>query len=170
MIYPTDTYIGIDPGTTGAIAFLYKDGSFKFFNLPTTSNKTTKGYQKNSYDLEQILDLLETNSIGKAVITIEHVSSMPTQGISSTGVMMRCFGQLEGIAYAFAGGYNLVRPARWKKHFNITADKQESKKLLSSKYKLGRCNHNQTDALCIALYAMEIETDASTISKETIQN
>lgn len=149
-------HIGIDPGTTGAISFV--DGeNIKMFNLPIEIVKT-KSYQKKYLNMNLLVDILLAHSDpAKDKVALEHVSAMPNQGVSSTGVLMRIFGQLEGVLITLGYNVTLVRPAKWKKHLALTSDKGESKKYLSTRYKLGRCNHNQTDATCIAVWLKETE-------------
>lgn len=150
MNYLTRTYVGIDPGTTGAIAFL-TGNKLDMYNLPVKEIKGKSGYQKKFLDLEGLDNIFTSYGIDMAVC-IEDVSAMPKQGASSTGILMRIKGQLEGLAYAVAGDYTLVRPAKWKKDLKLSSDKQSSKKFIQERFTTGRCNHNQTDAACIAYW------------------
>lgn len=64
---------------------------------------------------------------GKEYIAcVEHVSAMPGQGVTSMFNFGQNFGFIQGVLSALGIPYELVRPAKWKKEFSITRDKNTS--------------------------------------------
>jgi len=51
---------------------------------------------------------------------------MPRQGVVSTFNFGSNFGWIQGVLDSFGVSYELVRPAKWKKEFSVTADKNSS--------------------------------------------
>ena len=111
-------YIGIDPGRSGAIALISSNGR----------NVEVAPFDPTVY----IKALKHVSDVGKAVgvqnckCCLEHVSSMPRQGVASTFNFGENFGWIQGILDAFGISYELVRPQKWKKEFSVTGDKNTS--------------------------------------------
>ncbi len=65
----------------------------------------------------------------ESFVVIEHVASMPKQGVASTFK----FGMSFGVALGVVGGMDLpstlVRPAKWKRDMGLTSDKERSRRL-----------------------------------------
>lgn len=62
----------------------------------------------------------------KCICALEHVGAMPGQGVVSMFNFGQNFGFIQGVLKAHAIPYELVRPAKWKKEFGITKDKNTS--------------------------------------------
>jgi crossover junction endodeoxyribonuclease RuvC len=118
-------YIGIDPGKSGAIA-LYENGVWRVEDCPLveTSTKTrknketgkiTKTTKKESSPLLMAEIFGECPEDVRVVVTIEKVSAMPGQGVTSMFSFGRNFGQWEGVVAALGCVVNYVTPQRWKK-------------------------------------------------------
>ena len=61
-------------------------------------------------------------------VIIEQVSAMPGQGVTSMFNFGQSFGILKGICSAMQLSVYFVRPAKWKKYFNlINAEKDASR-------------------------------------------
>ena len=121
--------IGIDPGITGSICF-FEDG--KIIDLIEMPNMADGKKQKKQVNGAQIYNeiLLRTKNIEKKNIkvVIEHVSAMPGQGVTSMFNFGQSFGVLKGICSAMQLSMHFVRPAKWKKFFNlINAEKDASR-------------------------------------------
>ena len=121
--------IGIDPGITGSICF-FEDG--KIIDLIEMPNMADGKKQKKQVNGAQIYNeiLLRTKNIEKKNIkvVIEHVSAMPGQGVTSMFNFGQSFGVLKGICSAMQLSMHFVRPAKWKKYFNlINAEKDASR-------------------------------------------
>lgn len=106
------TYIGIDPGKKGGLAVIREDGAVELA----------------SFDKRAYLDILSNYGDFEtaAVVCLEHVSSMPGQGVASTFSFGENFGWLQGVLDAYGIKYELVRPQKWKKEYSVTADKNGS--------------------------------------------
>ena len=64
----------------------------------------------------------------KICVVIEQVSAMPGQGVTSMFNFGQSFGALKGICAAMQLPMYFVRPAKWKKYFNlIKSEKQASR-------------------------------------------
>ena len=57
---------------------------------------------------------------------IEQVSAMPGQGVTSMFNFGQSFGILKGICSAMQLPMFFVRPARWKKYFNLINSKKDA--------------------------------------------
>ena len=104
-------YIGIDPGQSGAIAVISPYGTYA---IP--------------YDTEEYLTTMRSaKDTGLQIrAVVEHVSSMPKQGVASTFKFGTNFGWLQGALAALNIPFELVRPQKWKKEFSCTSDKNTS--------------------------------------------
>ncbi len=121
--------IGIDPGITGSLCF-FEDG--KIIDLIEMPNMADGKKQKKQVNGAQIYNeiLLRTKDVEKKNIkvVIEHVSAMPGQGVTSMFNFGQSFGVLKGICSAMQLSMHFVRPAKWKKYFNlINAEKDASR-------------------------------------------
>ena len=108
------TYIGIDPGKSGAMAVLWEDGRTEI--IP---------FDPNAYVLA-IFKVSNTANTNRSICCLEHVSAMPKQGVTSTFNFGENFGWIQGVLDSFGVSYELVRPQKWKKEFSVTADKNSS--------------------------------------------
>ena len=109
------TAIGIDPGKSGALAWIHEgDG-----DIPRAVGVIPFG--------EEYCETLFMLSNDKnTVCCLEHVGAMPGQGVTSMFSFGQNFGFIQGLLTAFSIPYELVRPQRWKKEFGITGDKNTS--------------------------------------------
>jgi Holliday junction resolvasome RuvABC endonuclease subunit len=91
-----------------------------------------------------------------AEICMERVHSMPNQGLSSTWNFARAVGVISAVCELTRYPVHLVTPQKWKKHFHLTADKNESldmARYLWPEAKLKYKKHgNKAEALLIAEY------------------
>ena len=121
--------IGIDPGITGSLCF-FEDG--RIVDLIEMPNMADGKKQKKQVNGAQIYNeiLLRTKNVEKKNIkvVIEHVSAMPGQGVTSMFNFGQSFGVLKGVCSAMQLSMHFVRPAKWKKFFNlINAEKDASR-------------------------------------------
>ena len=61
-----------------------------------------------------------------SICCLEHVGSMPGQGVTSMFHFGENFGFIQGVLRAYKIPFELVRPQKWKKEFSITGDKNSS--------------------------------------------
>lgn len=104
------TYIGIDPGKSGALALLTEDGQC-----------TVVPFYESAYTA-----ILKAASGPSSVCCLEKVGAMPGQGVVSMFNFGHNLGYIEGLLQAFDIPYQLVPPQTWKKEFCVTSDKNTS--------------------------------------------
>lgn len=107
-------YIGCDPGKSGAIAVIDESGNAM---LQPFDAVAYKGLLR-IYSADKFAD--------KVACCLEHVSARPGNGSVSMFGFGENFGFIQGLLTAFEIPYELVRPAKWKKEFSVTADKNTS--------------------------------------------
>ena len=155
--------IGIDPGISGSICF-FEDGKIlDVIEMPTmTEGKKNKKQVNGSQIYNEILK--RTNQIDKKNIKviIEQVSAMPGQGVTSMFNFGQSFGILKGMCSAMQLPMYFVRPAKWKKYFeliNSSKDASRTKAIEMYPYiseKLSKKKDvNKSDAILIARYYSE---------------
>ena len=121
--------IAIDPGINGAICF-FQNGEVKdVLEMPTMAEGKKNKRQVNGHQMFNELSLrikqYKTENIN---VVVEQVSAMPGQGVTSMFNFGQSFGILKGICAAMQLPMYLVRPAKWKKYFNlINAEKDASR-------------------------------------------
>lgn len=105
--------IGIDPGKTGAIAFIDSAGAL-VEDCPDT------------YQSAADLVIAREDQISHAFIELVH--SMPKQGVASSFSFGKGFGAWLGILAGRRISYTLISPQEWKRHHGlIKADKDASR-------------------------------------------
>ena len=109
-------YIGIDPGKSGALAYIMGDGTVNVIPFD-------EGLYK--FALQGIVRAMEKTG-ERAVCCLEHVNAMPGQGVTSMFTFGENFGLIQGMLQALEIPYELVRPQKWKKEYGITKDKNTS--------------------------------------------
>lgn len=110
------TVLGIDPGQTGALAWVCDGALIEVVDMPTIE---VRGKRKiNAGALVSIINKREVD-----LVVIEAVHAMPKQGVSSSFNFGYGAGLLEGVCAALNFPVQLVQPAHWKKMAIISSDK-----------------------------------------------
>jgi crossover junction endodeoxyribonuclease RuvC len=114
-------YIGIDPGSVnGALGAISHDGMYiDSFNIEHQDKHIRALVFKS-----RILSIVDVKE--GAEICMEQVHSMPNQGVSSTFSFGRAVGVISAVCELTNYPFHLVSPQKWKKHFGLTADKNEA--------------------------------------------
>tara|TARA_A100000164_G_scaffold59081_2_gene47631 strand:+ start:208 stop:708 length:501 start_codon:yes stop_codon:yes gene_type:complete len=150
--------IGIDPGLSGGIAILDDLKIFDMYDMPIMSEGKKNKNQLNS---AQLANIIKKNIISKenTFLIVEQVSAMPGQGVTSMFNFGQTFGSIKGICAALNLPIFFVRPAKWKKHFDlINSSKDASRTKVIEMYpsispRLSRKKDvNKADAILIARY------------------
>ena len=144
-------YIGVDPGSvSGALGALDHHGNYlEAFDIEHKDKHILALVFKS-----RILGLVDPKE--GAEICMEQVHSMPGQGVSSTFAFGRAVGVISAVCELSRWPVHLVSPRKWKAHFHLSADKNES--LDMARYywpeaKLTLKKHgNKAEALLIAEY------------------
>ena len=119
--------IGIDPGITGALCF-FEDGEIKdVIEMPNMADGKKNKRQINGPQIyNEISNRTEGLSKKNVAVVIEQVSAMPGQGVTSMFNFGQSFGVLKGICSAMQLPMYLVRPAKWKKYFNLIKTEKDA--------------------------------------------
>jgi len=120
--------IGIDPGISGSICF-FEDGKIlEVIEMPVmTEGKKNKKQVNGAQIYNEFLKIISRKD-DEIRVVIEQVSAMPGQGVTSMFNFGQSYGILKGICSAMQLPMFFVRPAKWKKYFNlINAEKDASR-------------------------------------------
>ena len=157
--------IGIDPGLSGAIAILENNKVLNIFDMPVMSEGKKNKRQLNSAQLVKIIKRNILNS-KEVVVVVEQVNAMPGQGVTSMFNFGQTFGAIKGIAAALELPIFFVRPAKWKKHFElINSSKDASRTKAIEMYPAlsdqlsKKKDVNKSDAILIARFYSETRFD-----------
>lgn len=125
-------WIGIDPGTPITIAVLSSDGAaildmFDGEQLATFERKAGRKHASPENSPELIAGCLRPYAALQARVVVERVSAMPGQGISSTTRFVGSMYLAQGIAAGLGLPLVRVTPSTWKRHMDLSADKERSR-------------------------------------------
>ena len=153
--------IGIDPGLSGAIAILENNEVKRILEIPVMSEGKKNKRQLNN---AQLVNLLKDNikDFNDASVVVEQVNAMPGQGVTSMFNFGQTFGAIKGICAALGLPIYFVRPAKWKKHFDLINSSKDASRtkviemypLLSSQLSRKK-DVNKSDAILIARFFSE---------------
>tara|TARA_B100000401_G_C52705998_1_gene671464 strand:+ start:161 stop:658 length:498 start_codon:yes stop_codon:yes gene_type:complete len=153
--------IGIDPGLSGGIAVL-KDNIIKnLYDMPVMSEGKKNKRQLNS---AQLVKIIKENIQEKeeTAIVVEQVNAMPGQGVTSMFNFGQTFGAIKGISAALGLPIFFVRPAKWKKHFELINSSKDSSRTKAiemypsiSDQLSKKKDVNKSDAILIARFHSE---------------
>ena len=155
--------IGIDPGISGSICF-FEDGVIKdVIEMPTmTDGKKNKKQVNGSQIFNEISERIKKNDKRNIKVVIEQVSAMPGQGVTSMFNFGQSFGILKGICSAMRLSMYFVRPAKWKKYFNLINSEKDASRTRAIEIfpyfstELSRKkDSNKADAILIASFYYE---------------
>ena len=151
-----EVVIGIDPGNTGAVAFL-RGADVDVVDMPLMANG--KKQQLNPQELSRILvGGIETGE--DVVAVVERVSAMPGNGAASMFNFGMGFGVIQGVLAAMRIPYKLVTPQKWKKAAGLTGKEKDNARTLAQQLfpdaPLGRKKDiGRADAILIAKFGNE---------------
>ena len=152
--------VGIDPGISGALCFFSNGNVINVIDMPTMAEGKKNKKQVNGRQIfNEILNIKNTFAGHKINVVVEQVSAMPGQGVTSMFNFGQSFGVIKGICSAMELPIFYVRPAKWKKYFNlINAEKDASRTKVIEMFpkisqKMSRKkDNNKADAILIAKY------------------
>ena len=152
--------IGIDPGISGAICF-FKNGEVKeILDIPNMADGKKNKRQINGPQIyNEISKRIINIPKNEVVVVIEQVSAMPGQGVTSMFNFGQSFGVLKGICSAMQLSMHFVRPAKWKKYFNLIKTEKDASRTkvieifpyISSQLSRKK-DSNKADAILIASF------------------
>jgi len=155
--------IGIDPGISGAICFLKNGRIIDVIEMPTmTEGKKNKKQVNGSQIFNEISERTQKTDKNNIRVVIEQVSAMPGQGVTSMFNFGQSFGILKGICSAMQLPMFFVRPAKWKKYFNLINSEKDASRTRAIEifpYFSGQLSKkkdsNKADAILIASFYHE---------------
>ena len=155
--------IGIDPGISGSICF-FEDGKIlDVLEMPTmTDGKKNKKQVNGAQIYNEILTKIRGIEKQHLRVIIEQVSAMPGQGVTSMFNFGQSFGILKGICSAMQLPMYFVRPAKWKKYFNLINSEKDASRTKAieifpyfSSNLAKKKDSNKADAILIASFYYE---------------
>ena len=155
--------IGIDPGISGSICFFENGKILDVIEMPTMNEGKKNKRQVNGAQIY--------NEISKRIIKVENqdirvvveqVSAMPGQGVTSMFNFGQSFGIIKGICSAMQLPIYFVRPAKWKKYFNLINSEKDASRTRAieifpyfSSQLSKKKDSNKADAILIASFYHE---------------
>tara|TARA_B100000035_G_scaffold136625_1_gene116473 strand:- start:1246 stop:1740 length:495 start_codon:yes stop_codon:yes gene_type:complete len=155
--------IGIDPGISGSICFFENGKILDVIEMPTmTEGKKNKRQINGSQIYNEILKKTVGFNKENIRVVIEQVSAMPGQGVTSMFNFGQSFGMLKGICSAMQLPMYFVRPAKWKKHYNLINSQKDASRTRAieifpyfSSQLSKKKDSNKADAILIASFYYE---------------
>ena len=129
-------------------------------NLKGAMLKSVDLLQSCSFDeISKIINRLEKKSVR---VVIEQVSAMPGQGVTSMFNFGQSYGIIKGICSAMQLPIYFVRPAKWKKYFNLINSEKDASRTRAieifpyfSSNLSKKKDSNKADAILIASFYYE---------------
>ena len=155
--------IGIDPGISGSICF-FQDGVISdVMEMPIMiEGKKNKKQVNGSQIFNEISEKIKNMDKKNIKVVIEHVTAMPGQGVTSMFNFGQSFGILKGICSAMQLPVYFVRPAKWKKYFNLINSEKDASRTRAieifpyySSNLSRKKDSNKADAILIASFFFE---------------
>lgn len=153
--------VGIDPGITGAVGVLKNGQYLAVFDIPSMmkGGGTVKRETDPAGLAREITSRVDSKEYCE--ILLERVNAMPGQGVSSVFSFGDSYGVCRAVIAVLGYPTVLVPPAVWKKHFNLSRDKEESRTLairLFPNADLSLKKHaDRAEALLMARYLYEVK-------------
>ena len=155
--------IGIDPGISGSICFLLDGKILEVLEMPTMAEGKKNKKQINGSqiynEINRVINKIQNQEVR---VVIEQVSAMPGQGVTSMFNFGQSFGILKGICSAMKLPMYFVRPAKWKKYFNLINSQKDASRTKAieifpyfSQELSKKKDANKADAILIASFYNE---------------
>ena len=137
-------WAGVDPGTSGAIAF-----------VPEGAPPWCVRLNSNLADICDALREARSRAPVKAVL--EKVHSSPQMGVRSAFTFGKSFGQCEAMLAMAGIPYLLVSPQKWQKDLDCRTggDKNVTKRVAAMRFPSLKVTHATADALLLASWGMQ---------------
>ncbi len=155
--------IGIDPGVSGSICFLKNGKIIDVIEMPVMNEGKKNKKQVNGAQIyNEITKKINSNSETNTRVVIEHVTAMPGQGVTSMFNFGQSFGVLKGICSAMRLPMFFVRPAKWKRYYNLINSEKDASRTRAieifpyfSSQLSKKKDSNKADAILIASFYYE---------------
>ena len=155
--------VGIDPGIAGAICFFSSGNVIDVIDMPTMAEGKKNKKQVNGRQIYNEIMLIKNKFKNeKMSVIVEQVSAMPGQGVTSMFNFGQSFGVIKGICSAMELPIFYVRPAKWKKYFNLINSEKDASRTKAiqifpyiSPQLSRKKDANKADAILIACFFYE---------------
>jgi hypothetical protein len=162
------SWAGIDPGFTGAIAWLNDAGrSITLVDTPVIEVpyvKNGKRRKRQEFDIREICKIFRANR--PDFVALESVTARSGQGVTSMFRFGHGLGMWEGVLTALGIDYAKVLPVEWKKKFGLLSKDKEKNKDASRLFAIAefpaqalnlrfKKHHGRADALLLAEYGRQ---------------
>ena len=155
--------IGIDPGISGSICFFNDGKIIDVVEMPTMiEGKKNKKQVNGAQIFNEISAKIKELEKKDIKIVIEQVSAMPGQGVTSMFNFGQSYGILKGICSAMQLPMYFVRPAKWKKYFNLINSEKDASRTRAieifpyfSSQLSRKKDSNKADAILLASFYYE---------------
>jgi crossover junction endodeoxyribonuclease RuvC len=119
--------VGIDPGLSGAIAFVLED-YIAVVDMPTVEVRGKR--RVCPHGVRAIFREHDTRAI--AMVVLEHVQGVQGTGATSAFSFGRSFGLVEGVVAGLELATTLVRPQAWTKALGVSRDKGDHRRMAAN--------------------------------------
>ena len=155
--------IGIDPGISGSICFFQDGKILDVIEMPTMTEGKKNKKQVNGSQIYNEISIRAKNYQNQEIrVVVEQVSAMPGQGVTSMFNFGQSFGILKGICSAMQLPIFFVRPAKWKKFYNLINSEKDASRTRAieifpyfSSQLSKKKDSNKADAILIASFYYE---------------
>lgn len=144
--------VGIDPGASGALAFLFAEHS----NTVSAEDMPLADGKVCAATLAERLRIMKPD-----VAFLEYAASRPGQGAPATFNFGVSFGVAKAVVLALGIPLHIVTPKVWKGHFGLKGPDKEKSRALALQTWPSRAelfarkkDENRAEAALIALYGM----------------
>ena len=152
--------IAIDPGINGAICFFENEEVKDVIDMPTMAEGKKNKRQVNGRQIfNEISSRIKNQDLQNINVVVEQVSAMPGQGVTSMFNFGQSFGVIKGICSAMQLPLFFVRPAKWKKHFELINSQKDASRTKAiemfpkiSSILSKKKDSNKADAILIASF------------------
>jgi Holliday junction resolvasome RuvABC endonuclease subunit len=151
-----DHFCGIDPGLTGALAFLNTtDATLSIYDMPTV--KVITGDSTRTRMEPEKLSFIFGFEKPDAVL-IEKVHSTPNDGHVGAFTFGKATGLVIGVMCGMAIPWSETTPGKWKKDMRVPADKDKAVTVATrlfpacKRFWTRKMDHGRAEAALIALY------------------
>jgi len=144
--------LGIDPGLTGAIAYYFPAHP----NMISVEDLPVVDHCLDAATLAQRIEQMRPD-----LAIIESVGSRPGEGVASVFKFGDTCGAIRGVVAALKIPVHRVHSTKWKRHFRLSSDKEESRSRAlelwpASAHFSRKRDHNRAEAALLARYGAEV--------------
>jgi len=148
--------LGIDPGASGALAFLdIRDWSLAVYDMPHYT-ELVRGKKRKRVDVAALSALVLSRPL--LLISTEKVHAMPNMDVKSIFSFGRFYGQIEMAAAMAEVEFTETDPSVWKRQMQVNSDKDYSRtrcgQLVPAAQPLltRKTDHDRAEAIMLAFY------------------